>query len=155
MTFQKWHKINLKDWRTLEDLYYKYSNLKSRCRYGKNYVTKWIKNEWSSYKEFRKDMWLSYWIHRIKYGKHNTTLDRIDGNNNYSKNNCRWATYAEQNKNRTSTIFFTIFGKKQCIRDWCNELWIPYQQTINRISRGWNIYTALTKSLRKHTKKIN
>jgi len=31
------------------------------------------------------------------------SLDRIDGNGNYEKSNCRWATRLEQNRNRRKT----------------------------------------------------
>lgn len=30
-------------------------------------------------------------------GRHKYTIDRIDSDKNYGSNNCRWATYAEQN----------------------------------------------------------
>ena len=33
------------------------------------------------------------------------TLDRIDSAGNYEKANCRWATWTEQNQNRSNTVF--------------------------------------------------
>lgn len=38
------------------------------------------------------------------------TLDRKDGNKNYSKSNCRWATWSEQRRNRSHgiTIDFNV-----------------------------------------------
>jgi hypothetical protein len=33
------------------------------------------------------------------------TLDRIDPAGNYEKANCRWATWTEQNRNRSNTVF--------------------------------------------------
>ena len=37
--------------------------------------------------------------HVDKYGEKNTSLDRIDPESNYTKDNCRWATNSEQRKN--------------------------------------------------------
>jgi len=71
--------------------------LKERCRnprhkYWKYYGGRGIKNEWKSFEEFYKDMFPSY--------KKGLTIDRINNNGNYCKENCRWITMKEQSKNR-------------------------------------------------------
>ena len=40
------------------------------------------------------------------------SIDRIDNNKGYSKENCRWATNKEQIDNRRNTYVFTINGKE-------------------------------------------
>jgi len=87
----------------------KWSNLKSRCSNNKireypSYGGRGIKCEWNSFEEFRDDMWDSFLTHIKDYGLLQTTLDRINVNDNYSKKNCRWATWEEQFKNKRKNI---------------------------------------------------
>lgn len=83
-----------------------WSDLKQRCnnpkcKRFKDYGDRGIKYclEWNLYKNFKNDMWESYKKHCLLYGEKQTTLDRIDVNKGYFKENCRWATYQEQSVN--------------------------------------------------------
>jgi len=62
-----------------------------------------VTKDWLDFTTFYGDMYKSYQQHCSRYGIKNTTLDRINNNRNYRKNNCRWATYKEQNNNRNFT----------------------------------------------------
>lgn len=64
------------------------------------------------------------------------SLDRIDNNKGYSKDNCRWATREEQNKNKTSTILLTIDGVTMCAKDWAKTICVGQQQITNRVRSG-------------------
>ena len=67
------------------------------------YGARGIKCLWKSYEEFKRDMYGSYKRHFKKYGRKNTTIDRINNDGNYEKTNCRWATRKQQVKNRRKT----------------------------------------------------
>lgn len=54
---------------------------------------------WMDYSQFKKDM------HPKPIGK---TLDRRDNSKEYSKANCRWATYQEQNSNRRNNVLVSM-----------------------------------------------
>lgn len=79
--------------------------MNDRCKYKsnasyKNYGWRWIVCEWKTFEEFKDDMYESYLEHVKKFWEKQTTIDRIDANWNYCKDNCRWATYSEQNRNK-------------------------------------------------------
>ncbi len=108
------------------------------------YGGKGIKCLWKSFEEFRDDMYESYLGHVEKFGEIDTTIERIDGNKNYSKENCRWATRLEQARNTKNVIFLTFNGKKLCLGEWSKELNIRKKTLYNRIYKGWSVERAIT-----------
>lgn len=86
----------------------KWRTLKRRCldKNDKNYKYyggKGVKvaEEWMIFKNFWIDMYESYLKHCEEFGdKYNTQIDRIDGDGDYCKENCRWATMDENLANR-------------------------------------------------------
>lgn len=74
----------------------------------------------------------------------NTTLDRIDNSKGYCKENCRWATRSEQQRNLRSNVMVTYDGVTQCLAAWAERTGIKAEYIGRRLKRGWPIDKALT-----------
>lgn len=91
---------------------------------------------WEDYSNFKNDMYESYCMHAKRYGINNTTLDRIDPDKSYCKDNCRWATYKEQANNTTKNRKFILGDNKYTIPELIDQLADPglsYRVIYNRL----------------------
>jgi hypothetical protein len=64
------------------------------------------------------------------------SIDRIDVNGPYSKENCRWSTPQEQARNRRNTIMVVFQGKKMSLSEAADLLGIPRDTARYRYYRG-------------------
>ena len=108
----------------------------------KNYGAKGIKvcARWlgkGGFKNFLQDLEASY--------QPGLTLDRIDNNQDYSPENCRWASWTEQASHRSNTLFLTYRGATKSLSEWCQQLGLKYSKIWQRLyRRNWSIYRAFT-----------
>lgn len=82
--------------------------------------------EWKSFETFAADM-----------GDRppGLTIERVDNDLGYCKNNCRWATRSDQARNRRSTRLVTHNGRTQTMIAWAEELGISYMALYLRLYR--------------------
>lgn len=111
--------------------------LKARCntKSSKSYPIywwRWIKCCRNSYKEFKEDMYESYIEHIKKFWEKNTSIDRINTNWNYCKENCRWATMKEQESNRRDTWFSRYWISSDTL---VKETWLTKHNLQNQLLR--------------------
>lgn len=132
-------------------LYVTWQNMKKRCYYKgskdyKDYGGRGIKvnSAWHDFPSFLHDMEPSWKKHVKKYGRKNTSIDRINNNDDYRKGNCRWATPKEQIMNSRRTFIVTFNGKRAIFSDLVKQLGLKYDTVYMRIRRGWSIKNALT-----------
>lgn len=137
-------------------LYSIFKSMKQRCYNPNNdaynnYGGRGVKicDSWlESYINFRDDMYESYLKHVEEYGEDNTTIDRIDVNGDYCKENCRWATWGEQSLNKRTNRYIEFNGKikplSEHIKDTKSE--INRSTIMYRLEIGLSPEDALTLS---------
>lgn len=112
-------------------------------RYGGAGIT--VSERWQEFSNFLADM-----------GERppGLTLDRIDSKLGYSRENCRWATVTEQNRNQKSNRFFTHNGMTKCMSEWAEYAGMKATTFETRIRKGWSLEDAISKPVR-HKNKCN
>ena len=93
--------VDMKD-RTTNDKYHATHRYK-----GRGIV---VCEEWQDFMNFYNDMYESFLVHVEKYGKSNTSLDRMNNDMNYCPANCRWATRLEQCSNQGTNVYVVFRG---------------------------------------------
>ncbi len=71
------------------------------------------------------------------------TLDRIDNSKGYYKENCKWSTQKEQQRNRRNNKLITINGITKCLTEHCKERKLNYWTIRSRLQTGWTSEEAL------------
>jgi hypothetical protein len=129
-----------------------FKRIKQRCNNPgatgyKNYGGRGIKCLWESLSDFRNDMRDSFIEFAEKYEGRNISIERIDNNGHYSKENCKWATLREQANNRRSNRLLNFLGKTQNVGAWSKELKISSYTILNRLNLGWSVDDSLSKPI--------
>lgn len=74
------------------------------------------------------------------------TLERVDNNAGYCKENCRWATRKEQSCNRRNNLILRYHGEDHRLVDLAEQLNLSPKHTKairQRLSRGWDADSAV------------
>jgi len=125
-------------------VYKVWENMKSRCLNTnknsddyKRYRGRGIKicKQWMEFKNFYADM-----------GKKpkGLTLERIDNNGDYCKENCRWATKREQANNTRRNRLITYNSKTKTVAQWARVAGVKYTTFWVRLYKlNWSLKRAL------------
>ncbi len=81
---------------------------KQFCDYGGRGIA--YDSSWETFANFKRDMEEGY----IK----GLTIERINNQKGYFKENCRWATRGEQNRNKRCNIVIEYAGQKKTLLEW-------------------------------------
>lgn len=127
-------------------LYSTWNSMKQRCsnpnlrgfqNYGGRGIT--VDPRWLNFQNFIEDMWPSF--------QEGLSLDRIDNDRGYSKDNCRWTDRVTQRHNsrpRTNMIRLEAFGTDLTLQEWASALEINIMTLYNRVYRKWAAEKILT-----------
>ncbi len=121
--------------------YRAWSSMLNRCRdktyrnYGARGIT--VCARWDQFQSFLADVGLRPSpLH---------SLDRYpDPNGNYEPDNVRWATRAEQARNKRTNVHLVIGGESRVVADWARSAGLSRRTLHNRLNAGWSPEQAVS-----------
>ncbi len=113
---------------------------KQSSRHYNSYAKKFkktpgISEEWKAFENFLRDMGMR--------PSKNHSIDRINNDLGYSKENCRWATKKEQVRNSSHPVFFNVFGERLCKLDIYKKYKMSPDGLNKRLKSGFSASEAI------------
>lgn len=96
--------------------------------YGGRGIT--VAPEWHSFEAFYRDM---------GDPPERASLERIDNDKGYSKENCVWASSKVQGNNKRSNVRISFAGQTRTLMQWCEATGIPYSTLHGRLRAGMSL----------------
>ena len=124
--------------------YNSWAHMLTRCRNEKHkqypqYGGRGIKvcERWLSFENFYEDMGEK---------PEGMSIDRIDNEGDYRKDNCRWASQKTQVRNRRNSPTYEWNGEKKSLAELAEMHGLKWRRVYERIRNGWTLERALSKS---------
>lgn len=130
------YKQVLESWKKMMTRCYNKTS-KDYKNYGERGIT--VAKYWHNSTTFLNDMKPSWNL--------GLTLNRIDNNKGYSRENCNWATRLEQNNNTRRNRYITYRGITKTLMQWSRIFNINRRTLAYRINNGWSVEQALTRKV--------
>lgn len=143
-------KTCFKHWMAETRFYKTFFEMKYRCSHKskwmnhKHYFDKWIVVERENFQSFMNDMYKSYLELSEKIWEENVSIERIDNNNNYCKENCKRIHIKEQSKNKSNNVYYSHNWITDTLAWWSRRLNIQRPTLRRRIIAWRSIERTLT-----------
>lgn len=72
------------------------------------------------------------------------SLDRIDNNKGYCRENCRWTDVKTQARNTRTNRMMTYKDKTMCVTEWAEIVGLERGTISSRLRQGWSVERILT-----------
>lgn len=132
------------------NIYYVWQNMKSRCdniedvnyhNYGGRGIT--YCDKWADFEGFYEDM---------GEAPNSLSLDRIDNDGGYNKENCRWATREQQTLNKQNSKKIMFEGKLMHIKKVAEKVGLKHSTLYERLYvYNWPLDKAITQKINRST----
>ena len=121
-------------------IYFVWRAMRSRCGSPSSRNYKWygargikVFDRWNSFELFLEDM---------GEAPPGTSLDRIDNEKGYYKENCRWVTQAVQARNSRWNRVIEFNGESKCVSEWARIYNIHNSTLTKHLNEGWSLEKA-------------